>query len=152
MLYDLWPQNKFRSQWHIFHGPVISLLLFFALKIFLVLLAKPDSGELRCPVSALIWSKIGFLWICEKDIVNKSTKQFGNRCEWPTQDENVCLLWSLFAIPNSAGSINQSAWKFPTFCKLFEKKSSFLKIMYARTSRCLMVERQPQFQCTRIRH
>ena len=51
--YDLWPQNKFRSQWSIFHGPVISLL-FFALKNILVLLAKPDSGELRCPATALI--------------------------------------------------------------------------------------------------
>ena len=52
--YDLWLQNKFRSQWPIFHGPVISLLLFFALKNILDLLAKPDSGELRCPATAFI--------------------------------------------------------------------------------------------------
>ena len=54
MEYDLWPQNKFRSQWPIFHGPMISLLLVFALKNILILLAKPDSGELRCPATALI--------------------------------------------------------------------------------------------------
>ena len=30
-------------------------LLFFALKNVLVLLAKPDSGELRCPATALIF-------------------------------------------------------------------------------------------------
>ena len=29
-------------------------LLIFALKNILVLLAKPDSGELRCPATALI--------------------------------------------------------------------------------------------------
>ena len=45
---------NFMSQWPIFHGPVISLLLFFALKDSLVLLAKPDSGELRCPGTILI--------------------------------------------------------------------------------------------------
>ena len=50
----LWSQNKFRSQWPIFHGPVISLLLSFALKNILVLLAKLNSGELRCPATALI--------------------------------------------------------------------------------------------------
>ena len=38
------------------HDPVISLLLFFALKNILVLLAKLDSGELRSPVTALILS------------------------------------------------------------------------------------------------
>ena len=48
------PQNKFRSQWPIFHGPVIFLLLFFALKNILVLLAKNNSGELGCPATALI--------------------------------------------------------------------------------------------------
>ena len=31
------------------------LCYFFALKNILVLLAKPDSGELRCPATALIW-------------------------------------------------------------------------------------------------
>ena len=36
----LWPQNKFRSQWPIFHGPGIFRLLFFALLNILVLLAK----------------------------------------------------------------------------------------------------------------
>ena len=36
------------------HGPVISLLLFFALKNIFVLLGKPDSGELRCPATAVI--------------------------------------------------------------------------------------------------
>ena len=50
----LWPQNKFRSQWPIFHVPVIFRLLFFALKNNLVLLAKLNSGELRCPATALI--------------------------------------------------------------------------------------------------
>ena len=50
----LWPQNKFRSRWPIFHGPVIFPLLFFALKNILVLLAKLNSGELRCPATALI--------------------------------------------------------------------------------------------------
>ena len=30
------------------------LLLFFGLKNILVLLAKPDSGELHCPATALI--------------------------------------------------------------------------------------------------
>ena len=49
-----WPENKFRWQWPIFHGPVILLLLFFALKNILVLLAKLNSGELRCPPTALI--------------------------------------------------------------------------------------------------
>ena len=38
----------------LFHSPVISLLSFFALKNILGLLAKPDSGELRCPATALI--------------------------------------------------------------------------------------------------
>ena len=33
---------------------MIFLLLFFALKNILVLLAKLNSGELRCPVTALI--------------------------------------------------------------------------------------------------
>ena len=33
---------------------MISHLLFFALKNILVLLAKPDSGKLRCPVTAFI--------------------------------------------------------------------------------------------------
>ena len=50
----LWPQNKFRSQWPIFHSPVIFLPLFFALKNILVLLAKLNSGELRYPATALI--------------------------------------------------------------------------------------------------
>ena len=35
-------------------GPVILLLLFFAFKNILVLLARYDSGELRCPATALI--------------------------------------------------------------------------------------------------
>ena len=39
---------------HIFHGPVIFLLLFFALKNISVLLAKLNSGELHCPATALI--------------------------------------------------------------------------------------------------
>ena len=39
----------------IFHGPVISLFLFFALKNILILLAKPDSGDLPCPATALIF-------------------------------------------------------------------------------------------------
>ena len=39
---------------HIFHGPVIFLLLFFALKNILVLLAKCYSGALRCPATVLI--------------------------------------------------------------------------------------------------
>ena len=34
-------------------------LLFFALKNILVLLAKPDSGELHCPVTALIVQILG---------------------------------------------------------------------------------------------
>ena len=37
-----------------FHGPVISHLLFLALKNIFVLLAKRDSGELRWPATALI--------------------------------------------------------------------------------------------------
>ena len=43
------------AQLPIFHGPVISLLLFFAVKNIkhLVLLAKRDSGELHCPATAL---------------------------------------------------------------------------------------------------
>ena len=36
-------------------GPVIFLLLCFALKNILVLLAMLNSGELRCPVTALIF-------------------------------------------------------------------------------------------------
>ena len=51
---NLWPQNESRSQWPIFHGPVI-LLLLFAFKNILVLLARHDSGELCCPATALIW-------------------------------------------------------------------------------------------------
>ena len=39
---------------YIFHVPVIFHLLFFALKNILVLLAKLNSGKLRCPVTALI--------------------------------------------------------------------------------------------------
>ena len=50
----LWHQNKFRSQWPIFHGPVIFLLLFFALRNILVLLAKFNSGKLRCLATVLI--------------------------------------------------------------------------------------------------
>ena len=38
----------------LFHGPVISLLLCFALKNILVLLAKRDSDELHCPATAPI--------------------------------------------------------------------------------------------------
>ena len=49
------PPNKFRSQWPIFHGPVMFLLLFFALKNILVLLAELSSGELHCPATALIF-------------------------------------------------------------------------------------------------
>ena len=37
---------------------MICLLLFFALKNILVLLAKCDSGELRCPATALILSAV----------------------------------------------------------------------------------------------
>ena len=40
---------------HSGHGPVIFLLLFFALKPILVSLAKHSSGELRCPATALIY-------------------------------------------------------------------------------------------------
>ena len=42
------------SALYIFLVPVIFLLLFFALKKILVLLAKLSSGELRCPATALI--------------------------------------------------------------------------------------------------
>ena len=42
------------------HGPVIFLLLIFALKNILVLLAKLNSGELRCRVTALIVNVMGF--------------------------------------------------------------------------------------------
>ena len=38
----------------IFHGPVIFLLLCFALKHISLLLAKLNSGELCCPATALI--------------------------------------------------------------------------------------------------
>ena len=38
----------------LFHGPVIFLLLLFAVKNILVLLAKLNSGELRYPATALI--------------------------------------------------------------------------------------------------
>ena len=37
----------------IFHGPMILLLLFFALKNILVLLSRRDSGEIRCPATTL---------------------------------------------------------------------------------------------------
>ena len=36
------------------HRPLFVCCFFFALKNILVLLAKQDSGELRCPVTALI--------------------------------------------------------------------------------------------------
>ena len=42
------------------NGPVIYLFLMFALKNILVLLAKHDSGELRCRATALI-EKISLL-------------------------------------------------------------------------------------------
>ena len=71
---DVWPKNKCRSLWPIFHCPLIlprsfvfdgwmsyfgkmsqiCLCLIFALKNILVLLAKHDSGKLRCPATALI--------------------------------------------------------------------------------------------------
>ena len=44
--------NLGHSDLPIFHGPVILLPLFFALKNTLVLLAKPDSRELRSPATA----------------------------------------------------------------------------------------------------
>ena len=79
---DVWPKNKCRSLWPIFHCPLIIPYIFvfdgwmsyfwkmsqcntilyfvffliFALKNILVLLAKHDSGELRCPATALICS------------------------------------------------------------------------------------------------
>ena len=37
-------------------------LLFFALKNILVLLAQPDSSELRCPATALIFNETTFLF------------------------------------------------------------------------------------------
>ena len=50
---NFWPQNESRSQWPIFHGPMILLLLIFAFKNILVLLARHDSSELCCPATAL---------------------------------------------------------------------------------------------------
>ena len=44
---------------------MISLLLVFAQKNILVLLAKPDSDELRCPVTALI-NRVRALDRCQK--------------------------------------------------------------------------------------
>ena len=73
--HNIWPRNKYRSQWPIFNGPVISLLLFLALKNILVLLAKPDSGELRCPATALI----NFLI---KTLKHKICCISFNDCEW----------------------------------------------------------------------
>ena len=48
-----WKNNLSHSD--IFHGPVMFLRLFFALKNILVLMAKRDSGELRCPRIALFF-------------------------------------------------------------------------------------------------
>ena len=65
--YDLtcvWPQNKCRSLWPIFHDPVILPFLFFALKNILVLLAKPDSGELCGPATALICLLVCSFSVC----------------------------------------------------------------------------------------
>ena len=45
-------------------------LLFFALKNILVLLAKPNSGELRCPATALIVLKLEST-LATKKLLNK---------------------------------------------------------------------------------
>ena len=62
-----WPSNRCRSQWSIFHSPVIlpnaslkssdvCLLVFLWMQIMISFwLAKCDSGNLRCPASALIF-------------------------------------------------------------------------------------------------
>ena len=58
----------------IFHCPVIFLLLFFALKNILVLLAKLNSDELRCPATALnkgVWcTLIHFYSIFDRNSVD----------------------------------------------------------------------------------
>ena len=51
--------NLGHSDLYIFHGPVIFLLLFFAQKNILVLLAKLNSDELCCPATAFIKFGLG---------------------------------------------------------------------------------------------
>ena len=75
---DVWPKNKCRSLWlwplilpslylmdecqtfgkwvSVIQSSDLCFFLMFALKNILVLLAKQDSGELRCPATALILS------------------------------------------------------------------------------------------------
>ena len=85
----LWPQNKFRSQWPIFHRPVIFLLLFFALKNILVLLAKLNSGELCCPATALIYL-ISIL--CESTVTVKNLLSEQKLYE-PPHDKTNKMAW-----------------------------------------------------------
>ena len=51
--YDDWPYDKCRSPWPIFHGPCD--FDSFCLQIHFVLLAKRNSGKLRCPATSLIF-------------------------------------------------------------------------------------------------
>ena len=99
----LWPQNKFRSQWPIFHGPVIFLLLFLALKNILVSLAKLNSGELCCPATAHILLIEKFQWnqlyTCIACIENENKK---NVLCWPNQNQihvgylaQSVLIWAM---------------------------------------------------------
>ena len=74
---------------------MISLHIFFALKNILVLLAKPDSGELRYPATTLIilasnedMHKISVKF----DFRPNQTTHFGVTMYLPLSDENFKLL------------------------------------------------------------
>ena len=64
------------------NGPVISLLEFFALKNILVLLAKLDSGELRCPATALI-------------ITCNMFYTFYHKSPWNEKKTSIMPVWNL---------------------------------------------------------
>ena len=73
----------FMVQWFVF--------FIFAPKNILVLLAKPDSGELRCPATALII-------LAGNEDMHKTSDEFEFRPDWTT-DYGVSCPWASKKFP-----------------------------------------------------